>query len=114
MYKILKWYRWYLRKYNPNKRCKILIVSDAMIVDMLSNKKTWFNSNRIWRLIIFFITQSYFAVPKNLRLNSVHCFIMNISNKQKRQQIAFYHSSDIDFKNFMNLSKNVPQNHILF
>ena len=49
--------------------------------------------------------QSYFAVPKNTRLNSKHYFILKIPNKQVLQQIAFNHSSDIDFKGFMNLYK---------
>ena len=51
-----------------------------------------------------FITQSYFAVPKNIRLNSAHYFLMKIPNKQL-QQIAFNHSSDIDFQEFMDLYK---------
>ena len=78
-----------------------------------------------WKLNIFFvlIAQSYFAVPKNIiynillcliRLNSTHCFVMNDLNKQNFQQMAFNHSSDTGFKNFMHLSKNVLQNHILF
>ena len=28
-----------IEKYNPNKKCKILIIFDNMIADMLSNKK---------------------------------------------------------------------------
>ena len=39
---------------------------------------------------------------------------MKIPNKQELQQIAFNHSSDIDFQEFMNLYKNILQNHILF
>ena len=50
-------------------------------------------------------TQPYFAVPKIIRLNSTHYFIMKIPNKQEPQQTAFNHSSDTDFKNFMNLYK---------
>ena len=49
------------------------------------------------------ITQSYFKVPKDVRLNSTHFFIMKISNKREIQQIALNHSSDIDFKGFMNI-----------
>ena len=49
------------------------------------------------------IAQSYFVVPKNIRLSSTHYFIMKIQNKQELQQIAFNHSSDTDFKDFMNL-----------
>ena len=52
-----------------------------------------------------FITQSYFAVPKNIRLTSTHYFVMKIPNKRELQQIAFNHSSDINFKIFMNLYK---------
>ena len=53
----------------------------------------------------FFFTQSYFSVPKNIRLNSMHYFIMQILNKREFQQIAFNHSSDIEFKDFLNLYK---------
>ena len=37
---------------------------------------------------------------------------MKIPNKRKLQQIAFNHSSDIDFRDFMNIAKNLLQNHI--
>ena len=56
------------------------------------------------------MTQTYFAVPKNIRLNSVHYFIIKIPNKQELQEIAFNHSSDIDFKGFMNLYKQCTAN----
>ena len=52
------------------------------------------------------ITQSYFALRKN-RLISVCYFIMKILDKLKLQQIAFNHSSDIDFKNFINLYRKI-------
>ena len=45
-----------------------------------------------------------------IRLNSTHYFIMTIPKKREPQQIAFHHSSGIDFKEFINLL----QNHILF
>ena len=53
-----------------------------------------------------FITQSYFAGPKNVTLNCIRFIIMRNLNKQERQQTAFNHSSDIE-------SKDVLQNHIL-
>ena len=46
-----------------------------------------------------FIIQSYFFVPKSIRLNSIHYFITKVLNKQELQKIAFKHSSDIDFMN---------------
>ena len=58
---------------------------------------------------LVFITQSYFTVPKNIRLNSTHYVIMKIPNKKQLQQIAFNHSFDTDFTDFMNLLKNVLQ-----
>ena len=75
-----------------------------MIADMLSNKT--FNPivtellirGRKLNISLVFITQFYFAVPKNIGLNSTHYFIMKIPNKQELQQIASNHSSDIDFK----------------
>ena len=65
-------------EYNPDKKSKILILFDDMIADMLRNKKLnkivteLFIRGRKLNISIVFITQSYFAVPKNLRLNSTH------------------------------------------
>ena len=53
--------------------------------------------------ISVFITQGYFAVPKNIGLNSAHYFVMKIPDKREIQQIVSNHSSDIDFQEFMNL-----------
>ena len=100
-----------IEEYNPSKKRKILIVFDDMIADMLSNKKLnpivteLFIRGRKLNISLVFITQSYFAVPKNIRLNSTHYFVMKIPNKRELQQIAFNHSSDIDFQDFMNLYK---------
>ena len=102
-----------IEHYNPNKKRKILIVFDDMIADMLSNKKLnsivteLFIRGRKLNISLVFITQSYFAVPKNIRLNSTHYFVMKIPNKRELQQIAFNHSSDIDFKDFMNIYNNL-------
>ena len=96
---------------NPNKKRKIFFVFNDMIADILSNKKRnpivtkLFISGRKVNIYLVFIAQSYFAVPKNIRLNSAHFFVMKIPNKRELQQIAFNSSSDIDFKDFMNLYK---------
>ena len=47
--------------------------------------------------------QSYFKVPKDVRLNTTHFFIMKIPNKRELQQTALNHSSDIDFKDFVRI-----------
>ena len=82
-----------------------------MISYMTNNKKI---RGRKLGISIVFITQSYFKVPKDVRLNSTHIFIMKIPNKRELQQIALNHSSDIDFKDFMKFIKNAVQNHTLF
>ena len=93
-----------IEEYNPNKIRKNLIVFDDMIAHMLSNKNLnkivteLFIRGRKLNIPLVFITQFYFAVPKNIRLNSTHYFIMKISKKRELQQITFNHSSDIDFK----------------
>ena len=73
-----------------------------------------FIKGRKLNISFVFITQSNFDVPKNIKLNSTHYFNMKIPNKQELWQIAFNHSLDIDFRDFMNLYKNVLENHILF
>ena len=96
---------------NPRKNRKVLIVFDDMIADMISNKKLnpivikVFYRDRKLNTSIVFITQSYFKVPKDVRLNSTHFFVMKIPNKRELHQIALNKSSDIDFKDFMKIYK---------
>ena len=100
-----------IENYNPIKKRKILIVFDDMIADMISNNKLntivteLFIRGRKLNISIVFITQSYFKMPKDVRLNSTHFFIMKIPNKRELQQIALNHSSDINFKDFMKIYK---------
>ena len=82
-----------------------------MIADLINNKKLnpivteLFIRGRKLNISIVFITQSYFKVPKDVRLNSTDFFIMKIPNKRELPQIALNHSSDIDFKDFMKMFK---------
>ena len=64
-----------------------------------------FIRGRKLNISVVFIIWTYFAVPKYVRLNSTHYFVMKISNKREVQQIAFNHSSDNDFQDFMNVFK---------
>ena len=95
--------------YNPGKKRKILIVLDDMIADIINNKKLnpvvteLFIRGRKLNISIVFITQWYFKVPKDVRLNSTHFCIMKIPNKRELQQIALNHSSDIDFNDFLKI-----------
>ena len=45
-------------------------------------------------------------MPKTIRLNATHYFIMKVPNKREIQQIASIHLSEIDFKDFMKLYKD--------
>ena len=82
-----------------------------MIADVINNKNLTpvvtelFIRGRKVDISIVFITQSYFKVPKDVRLNSKQFFIMKILNKRELQQIVLNHSSDIDFKNFIKIYK---------
>ena len=82
-----------------------------MIADIISNKKLnlivtkLFIRSRKLDISIVFIAQSYFKVPKDVRLNSTYFFIMKILTKRELQQIVLNHSSDIDFKDFMKIFK---------
>ena len=73
--------------YNLNRKRKILIVFDGMIMDIMTNKKIQsiikelFIRCRKLKISFVFITQSYFSVPKDVRLNSTHYLIRKINNK---------------------------------
>ena len=88
-----------------------MIALDDMIDDMLSFLKLnpiateLFIRGRKRNISLVFITQCYFPVTKNTRLNFALYFIIKILNRQELEQIVFNHSSDIDFRDFMNLYK---------
>ena len=76
------------------------------LIKKLSPKVTeLFLRGRKLNISVVFKLQSYFKVPKTIRLNATHYFIMKFPNKRELQQIASNHSSDIDFKDFMKLYK---------
>ena len=98
--------------YNPNRKRKKLIVFDDMIADIMANKKIQsiikdlFIRCRKPNISLVFITQSYFFVPKDVRLNSVHYLIMKIYNRRELQNIAFNHSADIDCKDLVKIYRD--------
>ena len=99
-----------IEDYNPIKKRKVLIIFDDMIADMINNNKLnpivteLFIRCRKLNISIVFL-RNHILVPKDVRLNSTHFLIMKIPNKRELQQIALNHSSDIDFKDFMNIYK---------
>ena len=83
-----------------------------MTADILSNKKLksvvtiLCIKRRKLNTSIIFITQSYLANQKNVRLNFIDHFITKISNKKRTSTIAFNHLSDIGFDDCMKINKN--------
>ena len=97
--------------YNPSRQIKILIVFDDMIAEIMANKnfqaviKELFIRCRKLNISLVFITQSYFSVPKDVRLNSTDYLIMKINNRKHLQNIAINHSGDIDYNDFVRIYK---------
>ena len=76
-----------------------------LTADMPSNKKLnvivtkLFIRGRKLNISLIFIEQYFFTIPKTIKLNSTHYYVMKIPNKKEFQQIAFNHASDIEFMN---------------
>ena len=98
-------------EYNLDNENKILIGFDDMIADMIHNKKLdsivteLFIRGRKLNISLAFISQSYFKVPKDVRLNTTHFFIAKIPIKRELREIAINHSSDIKTEDFINTFK---------
>ena len=81
----------------------------ALFADTMANKKSQavvkqlFIRCRKLNTSLVFITQSYFSVSKDVRLNSMHYLIMKINNRKELQNIAINHSADIDYQDFMKI-----------
>ena len=65
--------------------------------------KELFIRSRKLNISLVFITQSYLSVPEDVRLNTIHYLIMKINNKRESQNIARNHSTDIDYKDFVQM-----------
>ena len=100
-----------IEEYNISKKRKILIAFDDMIDDIINKEiinpvlTELFIRGRKLNISIVFIAQSYFKVPKDVRLNSTYFFIMKSPNKRELQQIALNHLLDIDLKDFTKIYK---------
>ena len=106
--------------YNPNRNRKSLIAVDDMIADIMNNKtfeaiiKEIFIRCRKVNISLVFIIQSYFSVPKEVRLNSTHYLIMKIHSKEELRNIATNHSADIDYKDFLSIYRKCTSEPYLF
>ena len=94
------------------KRKKVLIVFDDMISHVISNKNAQqvlqelFIRCRKLNISLCFLSQSYFSVPKDVRLNCTHYVIFKLNNKRKLQNIAINHSADFDYKDFIKIYRD--------
>ena len=88
------------------RKRKKIIFFDGMIADITTNRKfqaiikELFIRFRKLNISLAFTTQSYFSVPKDVRLNSTH---YEINNKRELQNIAINHSADIDYIDFVEI-----------
>ena len=93
--------------YNKKKKRKVLIIFDDMISHVMSDKKAQqvlkdlFIRCRKLNISLCFLTQSYFSVTKDVRLNCTHYIIFKLNNKRELQIIDINHSADIDYKYFL-------------
>ena len=95
--------------YNKKRKRKVLIIFDDMISHVMSDKKAQqvltdlFIRCRKLNISLCFLTQSYFSVPKDVRLNCTHYIVFKLHNKRELQNIAINHSADIDYEDFIKI-----------
>ena len=101
-----------IEDYNKNRKRKVLIDFDDMFSLVMPNKKIQqvlkelFIRCRKLNISLCFLTQSYFSVPKDVRLSCTHYIIFKLKNKRELQNIAINHSADIDYKGFIKIYRN--------
>ena len=106
--------------YNPRRKRKVLVVLDDLIADIRTNNKfqviikELFIRCRKLSISLVLIPQSYFSVPKYVRLNSTHDLIMKINSKRELQNVAINHSADIYYKDFMKIYRECTKKHFSF
>ena len=98
--------------YKKKRKRKVLIFFDEMVSHVMSNKKAQqvlkvlFIRCRKLNISLCFLIQSYFSVPKDVRLNCIHYIIFKLNNKRVLQNIAINHSAEIDYKDFVEIYRD--------
>ena len=101
-----------INDYNKKRKRKVLIVFDDMISHVMSYKKAQQVLKELFirctklNISMCFLNQSYFSVPKDVRLNCTHYIIFKLNNKRELQNIAINHSADIDCKDFLKIYRD--------
>ena len=98
-----------IEDYSKKRRKKVLLIFDDMISHVMLDKKAQqflkdlFIRCRKLNISLCFLTQSYFSVPKDVRLNCTHYILFKLNNKRELQNIAINHSAGIDYKDFIKI-----------
>ena len=98
-----------IEDYNKKRKRKILLIFNDVISHVMSDRraqqilKGLFIRCRKLNISLCFLTQPYFSVPKNVRLNCTHYILFKLNNKRELQSIAIRHSADIDYKDFIKI-----------
>ena len=106
--------------YNPKRKTKTLIMFDDLIADIMANKKfqaiikELFTRCRKLNILLVFITQCYFSVPKHVRLNSTLYLIIKINTKRESENIARSPSADVDYKDFVKICRECTKESFSF
>ena len=101
-----------IEDYNKNRKRKVLIIFDDMISHVMSDKKAQhilkdlFIRCRKLNISLCFLTQSYFSVPKDVRLNCTHYILFKLNNRRELQNIVIDHSADIDYEDFIKIYRD--------
>ena len=101
-----------INDYNKERKRKVLIVFDDMISHVMLHKKPQnvlkelFIGCRKLNISLWFLTQPYFSVSKDVRLNCTHYIIFKLNNKRELQNVAINHSADIDYKNSVEIFRD--------
>ena len=101
-----------IEDYNKKIKRKVLIDFDDMISHVMSNFKAqqvlkeFFIRCRKLNISLCFLVQSYFSVPKDVRLNCTNYIVFKLKNKRELQNIAINHSADIVYKDFVKLCRD--------
>ena len=98
-----------IEDYNKKRKRKVLIVFDDMISHVMSDKKVQQVLKELYiycrklNVSLCFLSQSYYSVPKDMRLNRNHYIIFKLNNMRELQNIAVNHPADIDYKDFVKI-----------
>ena len=109
-----------IEDYNKKGKRKVLIIFDDIISHIKSDKKAQqilkdlFIRRRKLNISLCFLTQSYFSVPKDVRLNCTHYILFKLNSKRGLQNIAINHSADIDYKDFIKICRICTKEPFIF